>query len=210
MENNDLLDNSEGESNSTGTQAKDFKDILIEFFTNPISGVTSILKNPSDKTFMQSMILFGSVFVLYFVGSYLLAGEAREFMELEYFIKFSLAPVIIMFIITLISFGVKSIAGKADFKAELMTGALCGIPMAALIPIGFILKLVSESGGMQIMNPVGGGLLGSAFMLIIVLMMVNVLKQSLILSGTKGVVAWYLSPIAMVLSMYLTIEIISM
>ena len=143
MEDNDLLDNSGGKSNSNEYGEKEFKDIFIEFFTNPISGVTSILKSTSEKTFMQSIIMFGSVFVLYFIGGYLLAGEAREFMEMKYFFKFSLAPVIMMFIITLISFGLKSIAGKADFKNELMTGALCGIPLAMLIPIGFILKLIT-------------------------------------------------------------------
>ena len=137
-----------------------------------------------------------------------MVGEARGCMEFKYFFKLSIIPVLIMLIISLISFGIKSISGKSDFKKELMTGALCGIPLSLLIPFALLLKILTDSKGLMIMNPAGFGLIDFTIMLFLLVMMINVLQQSLILSGTKSAVAWYLSPVSIILSMYLATQII--
>ena len=76
----------------------DFKNIFTTVFTNPIQGIYELLEKPSEKAYKQSLILFASIFFLYFAGSYIIVGEARKYMEFSNFIKISIVPVIEMFI----------------------------------------------------------------------------------------------------------------
>ena len=97
----------------------DFKNIFTTVFTNPIQGIYELLEKPSEKAYKQSLILFASIFFLYFAGSYIIVGEARKYMEFSNFIKISIVPVIMMFVITCLSFVIKSLSGKPNFKNEL-------------------------------------------------------------------------------------------
>lgn len=195
----------------------DFKAILTKIFTNPIDGLNSIFKNPSANAHKHALILFATVFVLYFLGSYLLAGDFRSMMGIGTFIQVGLAAVLVMFFITALSFGVKSISGSPSFKNELLTGAMCGIPLALLIPILFLLKMFGGDGilAMAGMPGAGGGgsdimaVAGVVLLLYILLMMINVFQQSLKSSGTKDALAWYLSPLAIILAIYLSSKVLS-
>lgn len=100
----------------------EFGEIFIVFFKNPIDGILAIFKNPSDKAYTNSLILFGSVFILYFIGSYILAGDARSYLTFGVFLKMGLIPIIMMFMITIIAFLIKSFSGTPDFKNELQPG----------------------------------------------------------------------------------------
>lgn len=188
----------------------DFMEILTLFFKKPTDGVYSILKNPSKKSFINSLILFGSIFVLYLIGSYFLVGEARESLNVGNFIKIGLFPLICMLIISVLSFGIKTISGKPIFKNELLTGALCGIPFGLLIPILLIVKiLVNSNNIMSIMsNPTGAGIVGLLLFFYIILMLISVFQQSLKSSGTKDAIAWYLSPLSVLLAIYLAGQIL--
>lgn len=93
----------------------DFKVIFTTMFKEPIDGTLNLFKNPGEKAYLQSMILYGSVFVLYLVGFYILVGDARDYVEFYTFVKIGLAPVILMLFITAISFGIKSASGKPQF-----------------------------------------------------------------------------------------------
>lgn len=187
----------------------DFKEIFITIFKNPIDGTFNVFKNPSNKAYLQSIILFASVFVLYFVGGYLLAGETRKYMEFSDFIILSLIPVILMLMITVVSFGLKSISGKPDFRAELLTGGLAGIPIGLLIPINFIIKiLVNENNIISLLNnPEEVGMIGGLLLFYFLLMLINIVQQSLKASGTKDALAWYVSPISILAAIYLTYQI---
>ena len=187
----------------------DFKEIFGTFFQNPIDGIFSIFQKPSEKSYTHSLILYVSVFILYIGGLYLIAGEARRYMEFNYFIKISLVPVIIMFIITILSFLIKSISGKPDFKGELLTGGLCGIPLGLIVPLLLIIKIVSsEENIMRLLsNPTGIGVLGGLLLFYIILMLINVFQQSLKASGTNDGIAWYLSPASIMLAFYLTFQL---
>lgn len=188
----------------------DFMEILTLFFKKPTDGVYSILKNPSKKSFTNSLILFGSIFILYLIGSYFLVGEARESLNVGNFIKIGLFPLICMLIISVLSFGIKTISGKPIFKNELLTGALCGIPFGLLIPILLIVKiLVNSNNIMSIMsNPTGAGIVGLLLFFYIILMLISVFQQSLKSSGTKDAIAWYLSPLSVLLAIYLAGQIL--
>lgn len=184
----------------------DFLEIIVTFFKNPIDGLRSIFKNPSKKSLINTLIISISVFILYLIGSYVIVGEARQYMKFFDFIKVALFPIICMFLISGLSFIIKSVLGKADFKNELLTGAICGIPFGLLIPILLILKLfVNDNNIMNLMsNPMGGSLIGTILFIYIILMIINVFQQSLKASGTKDAVAWYLSPVSIFFAIYLT------
>lgn len=183
---------------------EDFKNIFLTVFTNPIDGIYNSFKNPSPKAYTQSLILFGSVFALYIAGMYFFLGEYASMVPFSYFIKIGLIPVLLMLMITLISFGIKSISGKADFKAELLTGGLAGIPLALCIAILLLLKLFGTDVTMSAMkDPVGAGMMLLLVVLYIFLMITNILQQSLKASGTKDAIAWYLSPVSILIAGYL-------
>jgi hypothetical protein len=187
----------------------DFKNIFTTVFTNPIQGIYELLEKPSEKAYKQSLILFASIFFLYLVGSYLIVGEARKYMEFSNFIKISIVPVIMMFVITCLSFVIKSLSGKPNFKNELLTGGICGIPLGLLIPIFLVIKIMASERDLMrlINNPMGAGVFATLLFFYLILMLINVFQQSLKSSGTKDAMAWYLSPAAILLAFYVTFKI---
>lgn len=214
MENNTNMD---PETSRVGTNFADevkgfyrgqFKVILSEFFKNPIEGIHLIFKNPGEKAYINSIILFVSVFVVYFVALKLLMGGIGSYVGVGPFVKASLIPVIFMLIISILSYGLKSISGKPDFKGELLTGGLCGIPLTFFVISLFIFKLIYGDRLMGVFyNPVEAGLFFIIVIIYIMLMLINIMQQSLKSSGSKDALAWYLSPAAVFLSSYLTLEI---
>jgi hypothetical protein len=187
----------------------DFKNIFTTVFTNPIQGIYELLEKPSEKAYKQSLILFASIFFLYLVGSYIIVGEARKYMEFSNFIKISIVPVIMMFVITCLSFVIKSLSGKPNFKNELLTGGICGIPLGLLIPIFLVIKIMASERDLMrlINNPMGAGVFATLIFFYLILMLINVFQQSLKSSGTKDAMAWYLSPAAILLAFYVTFKI---
>jgi hypothetical protein len=187
----------------------DFKNIFTTVFTNPIQGIYELLEKPSEKAYKQSLILFASIFFLYFAGSYIIVGEARKYMEFSNFIKISIVPVIMMFVITCLSFVIKSLSGKPNFKNELLTGGICGIPLGLLIPIFLVIKIMASERDLMrlINNPMGAGVFATLIFFYLILMLINVFQQSLKSSGTKDAMAWYLSPAAILLAFYVTFKI---
>jgi len=187
----------------------DFKNIFTTVFTNPIDGIYSMFKNPSPKAYTQSLILFASVFAIYLAGFFVVLGRYADLTPFSILIKMSLVPLVLMFSITLISFIIKSISGKADFKAELLTGGLAGIPVALFMVFLILIKLFgNESDYMTIIrHPYETGLIVILVILYIFLMLINILQQSLKASGTKDALAWFLSPAAILFSFYLTAKV---
>ncbi len=208
--------NSNQNSGSTFTEevsqfySGDFKTMFLTFFKNPVSGVSTIFKNASDKSFTHSLILYGSVAALYLVGSFLLAGPARGYMNASAYLKIALLPVLVMLIISGLSFGVKSLTATVNWKDELLTGALCGIPLGLMIPSLLVAQVFSSRGNamMLLMNPLGGGSLIMLFVLYLLLMLVNVFQQSLQSAKTNETLAWYVSPLCIALAFYLASKIV--
>lgn len=186
-----------------------FKTIFFTLFKSPIEGTQDILKHPDEKAYLQSLIMYGSVFVLYMVGLYLLAGDAAEYLELSDFVKFSALPVVFIFLISLCSFGIKKISGDAELKAELLTGALCAIPLGLLIPILLLIKISSDDSDILFIidNINEAGAFGVTLLFYLIYMLINILQQSLKASNTKDNIAFYASPLCIILSLYLTYRI---
>ncbi|MFM7156133.1 MAG: hypothetical protein ACKOZV_18605 [Bacteroidota bacterium] len=189
---------------------QDFKHLLMAFFQDPVNGLYGIFANPPAKGFMQSVIIISSVFVLFFAGSYLASGDMREYMKFSAFLSIGTIPVFIMLFITLFSFVIKAATGRADFKSEMLTGALGGLPLGLIMVVLLVLRLFGEGMNPFTMfsSPLSGGWLMTVVVLYFFLMMVNVLQQSLRSAGIKDVLAWYLSPVSILLSVYLGVSIV--
>jgi hypothetical protein len=184
------------------------KNILTSMFSNPIEGTFLIFKNPAANAFNQSLVIIASLFATYIASIYIIAGEFRKYMSLSDFLKPSLVPVIMVLVITLLTFIVKAISGKPDFKGELLTGAMCAIPIGLFAVVIVAFKIFA---GENILNSVKNPMeLGVVFMLILLylfLHLINIVQQSLKASGSKDALAFYLSPATVMFSVYITIKI---
>jgi hypothetical protein len=189
---------------------RDFKDLFLAFFQDPVNGLQSIFANPPAKGFTQALIIFGSVFVLYLAGTYLVVGDMRDYMRFSQFLSIALTPVLIMLCIAALSFVCKIIRGKADFKNELLTGALCGLPLGLIIVLALVLRIFGEGiNPLTFFNsPLSGGWLMTVALLYFFLMMVNVFQQSLRAAGYRDALAWYLSPVSILIAMYVGMTIV--
>jgi hypothetical protein len=186
----------------------DFKTMFFTFFKDPISGIQTIFQNPSDKSYTHALILYASVAVLYLVGTFLLAGDVREYMNLSSYLKITLFPVLTMLAISVLSFAVKSLAGKINLKDELLTGALCGIPLGLMIPGLLVTKLLGTDNVLSLlMQPSGGSIFFILLFLYVFLMLVNVFQQSLKSAKANDTLAWYVSPLCIALSVYLASKV---
>lgn len=187
----------------------DFKEIIINFFKSPTDGLYSIFKNPSEKSLIHTLIIAVSVFILYIIGSYIFVGSGRKFMGFMDFVKMGLFPIISMFLIALLSFVIKSVLGKANFKNELLTGAICGIPFILIILVLIIVQILTNNNALALLNnPTGSGIIGTLIIFYAFLMLINVFQQSLKSADIKDALAWYLSPISIIASIYLTTQIL--
>lgn len=187
----------------------DFKEIIINFFKRPTDGMFSVFQNPSEKSLIHSAIIAITVFLLFFIGSYILVGNLRKFMGFMDFVKIGLFPVLSMFLIACLSFVIKAVLGKANFKNELLTGAICGIPFILIFIALVFVQIFSGKNAANILNnPTGVGTLGIIFIIYAFLMLINVLQQSLKSAKVQDALGWYLSPISIILSIYISTQIL--
>ena len=191
-----------------------FKNILFSFFKNPISGIYSIIEKPSEKANIQSLSLYVFVFFTYLICCYFIVPAIlRDTLEFSLFIKLSLIPLIMMFVISCLSFAIKSLSSKPDFKNEFFMGAICGIPLSIYILVllitSFLIDL--ETPGNNSESSYRTMILFSKVNLLILfyssLMLINVFQQSLKSGRIKEGIAWYLSPTAVLIAFYITFQI---
>ncbi len=188
----------------------DFKEIIINFFKRPTDGMLSVFQKPSEKSLIHSAIIAVTVFLLFFIGSYLMAGSNfRKFMGFMSFVKIGLLPVLSMFIIACLSFVIKAVLGKANFKNELLTGAICGIPFILIFIVMILVQIFSGNNALTILaNPGNAGTVGIIVIIYAFLMLINVVQQSLKSAKVQDALGWYLSPISVALSIYLASQIL--
>lgn len=193
--------------------ANDFKALILKFFKEPLDGMMGLLSEGGDKAYKQALILFASVFALYIVGLKVLLPSI---VGISVIAKMAAAPVIFMAILSLVAFGIKSISGKPAIKNELMTGGLCGIPVSLLLLIVIVLKMVAVPDISDLLSPadliqklnfiVAIGLVGILYAF---LMLFNVFQQSLKAAKTNEAIAWYISPLSVCVSIYISIKVIA-
>lgn len=186
----------------------DFKNMIGAFFKNPIDGLLNVFQNASEKSNRSSIILYVSVFLFYFLGSLLMSGGFRSGVTFGGLMESSLMPVFFMLIISVLAFGIKSVSGSPNIKNELLTGALCAIPLG----IGMVFLLVDwlfgiDFLGRAILGLTFKSLIGITFFIYVLMMIINIFQQSLKAANTSNVMAWYLSPAAIMFAAYLTIKV---
>ncbi|MGH2566505.1 MAG: hypothetical protein ACRDE5_18445 [Ginsengibacter sp.] len=187
--------------------------IIRNIFFAPVEGTYSLFTNRSDKTYFHSLILIASTAVLYMIIPYLiLPSEMRELLGFSFTIKMGIAACICMLLVSAVSFLVKMVSGKADFKNELLTGGLCGIPLTLMLFLFLIAKFfINEDSISDIAfdptSVIAKGGIFFLFVFYIFLMMINILMQSLRSGGTKDALRWYISPLGILIAFYLTFKI---
>lgn len=193
----------------------DLKGMVLQFLKEPLSGTYSLFEQRSPNAYFQSLVLTGTTAALYILLPFLFWGRGfRNAIEIADLAKFALIPVLFIVAMSVCSLGIKSISGRSDFKTELFTGALNAFPLA----FGMLLfSLFVMFGGTGI-SDVGdllnnmSAIMRSAVIYLIVLvylllMMINILQQSLKASGTKDALAYYISPAGVLFAWYVTFTI---
>lgn len=185
-----------------------FQSILKTIIFKPLDGCLDLFKNVTSQSYSSSLILYLAVFLIYFIGNIILAGEQREFMTLMNFISFALIPILIMLCISLFSFLIKSFFGPSDIKNELFTGAIAGIPIGFVIPAFMLLKIVGIDAMSFLSNPFQTGILVGLLILYLIYFLINIVSQSLKASAVKDLVIFYSAPLVILLSIFLAMKLI--
>lgn len=191
-----------------------FRDDLVKIvksiFTEPVKGTLSIFANAGKASYSQALILIVTTALVYMFVPYLMGGsQVREYLGFGSFFKLGLSIALVLIIISSLSFGIKAISGKPDFKKELLTGALCGIPLMIFV-IVLALFIMFKGESFRYDDP--GSLMEQGVFLLIVmlylmLMLFNIVQQSFKASGTNDALSWYLSPLVISTAFYIGTKI---
>ncbi|HTE01927.1 MAG TPA: hypothetical protein VK668_21710 [Mucilaginibacter sp.] len=187
--------------------------ILKTIFLEPINGTYALFSNRSEQAYFNSLVLMASTVILYIILPYILMGEQlREVVGFSGAFKTGIGVLIFMLSITVVSFGLKAVSGKPQFKNELLTGGLCGIPLIILLILAFVVKIFAGEDSVSSIMFDPTALLAKAgivmlLMFYVLLMMINILQQSLRAAGTKDAWNWYMSPAGIFLASYISYKI---
>lgn len=188
---------------------KGLPTIVKKIFTEPIQGTAAILSEKSETSYFNSVVLICTTMLLYILIPYLALGDMRQYVGFSTLIKLGLLMGLFLVIITLLVFLIKSISGKPVFKNELLTGALCGIPTSVIIIVIGLIAMVSKDVNLSSFsmgdydNLKDLGLIVGLVLFYMLLMLFNIVQQSLKSAGTNDAMSWYLSPLVIIVSIYL-------
>lgn len=192
--------------------------ILKAILRSPSEGIALALKPRPPRSlaleFKLFAITFGAIFTFILMAAIFI--EERSF-DLDVWgavlliaMCFGLMGVFFQILISAMVFGIKSIYGKASFRAQLLTGALCSIPICALIIALFVFVLFE--GWYMLALVYYGGTFSFFFLNCIAfigsLFIIEIIKQSLMLGGVRQVASWYGAPIIFVGSLLLLFKVV--
>jgi len=188
--------------------------ILKSVFGEPINGTYRLFSDQSAKSPFHSLVLIASTFLIYVIFTYALMGTAlREIIGFGGAMKAGLGAVIFMLVVTVVVLGLKAVTGgKPQFKNELMTGGLCSIPLIIMLLLALVAKTFAGEEAMSALTIDPTAIIAKAgimllLMFYVLLMLINIVQQSLRASGAKDGLAWYMSPAVIFLSAYLSFKI---
>ena len=178
----------------------------------PMDGILTLLNNKNEKTYFNSIFLIITTALLFVLLPYLIVGEMREYIGFKYFLYIGLWIALSLIFISIFTFIIKSINGKPNFKNEVLTGGLSGIPLSILIIIIFILSFFSDNIKNVISDPsslISGGIFLGVIIIYTLLMLINIFQQSLKSAKISDGLSFYFSPFGVGLSFYIAFKIIS-
>lgn len=183
-----------------------FFGLVKSVLTKPIEGTKAIFVQAGHESYQHALILIFTTGIAVILLNYLFLGSEIDFMPKGMFLKAGIIASIILFIISILTYFVKTLSGKPDFKKELLTGGICGIPVI-LFTCYYCLFGSSVFGGFESFDFSGMLFIHGMVIIYFFLMLVNIVMQSLRASNSNDAVCWYVSPVIIILSFYLGIRI---
>ena len=210
MENLDSTNSSTENSNIQPNRSiqKEVSRIFSVIFKDPTDGLKMYFADKTKTSVNVLFILYILVFVVYIFGSALLFGNRADNIDLDVYFKIGTMPVLVMLVISVMSFILKSIFGKTEFRDELITGGVSGIPIVLLMCGLVFLSFFTKNLIRKVMqDPFDLGVIAVLVFFYIFILMINVFMQSLRANGLKDSVAFFLSPISIFMSFYVAYKI---
>ena len=210
MENLDSTTSSTDNSNIQPNRSiqKELSRIFSVIFKDPTDGLKMYFADKTKTSVNISLSLYILVFVVYIFGSALLFGDDADNIDLVDYFKVGTMPVLVMLVISVMSFILKSIFGKTEFRDELITGGVSGIPIVLLMCGLVFLSFFTKNLIRKVMqDPFDLGVIAVLLFFYIFILMINVFMQSLRANGLKDSVAFFLSPISIFMSFYVAYKI---
>jgi hypothetical protein len=210
MENLDSTTSSTDNSNIQPNRSiqKELSRIFSVIFKDPTDGLKMYFSDKTKTSVNTLLSLYILVFVVYIFGSALLFGSRADNIDLDVYFKIGTMPVLVMLVISVMSFILKSIFGKTEFKDELITGGVSGIPIVLLMSGLVFLSFFTKNLIRKVMqDPFDLGVIAVLVFFYIFILMINVFKQSLRANGLKDSLAFFLSPISIFMSFYVAYQI---
>lgn len=186
-----------------------FPAIFKAVFAEPMEGMQKLFSEQGPDRYRHSVTLIASAAITAMVLMYVfMPSMARSYVPFKAYIGMGIVVALLLVVISVLSFVIKSTAGKADLKQELLTGALCGLPLiVASVVTATSMSMIGDSIQSIAFDPMDA--LSSAMVplltvLFAFLLMTNIMQRSLRSAGVKDPIAWYSAPVAIGLSFYLT------
>jgi RsiW-degrading membrane proteinase PrsW (M82 family) len=207
MTNNDSIDMEIAEF---GDRKISLLKIIWNVFISPSKGTGKLFNGDYSNRFVFAVIL-NLVSCLVAVGIAFLLLREMSSDKYDSLVRLGLALLMFNLLVSLFCFLANAIARKADISKALLTGGLSGLVYAVGLILLFIISLASGKDPFN--ELVYGGLSGGLswlflfIVLYILLLIFNVVKQSLLSGNEKDGASFYLSPIIVVFSFYLAIYI---
>ena len=197
-----------------------FNDIMVIFkkvIKQPVDGISEIFLIKKESNFNLSLALISLTGFTYFIIPYLIfilnaEGYIRRSVKIKFFIFIGIVVIIYLLCISIFTFLVKSIKGFRDFKQELITGALSGIPMLLFIMLFCFFSLFSETlptliTDFNIFTILKIGIYLFVMIFYLFLVTSNIIYQSIVSSNINANLSWYISPLVLFLSFYMSYKI---
>ena len=197
-----------------------FNEIMVIFkkvIKQPVDGVSEIFSTKKESNFNLSMVLISLTGFIYFIIPYLIfilntEGYMRRSVKIKFFIFIGIVVIIYLLCISIFTFLVKSIKGFRNFKQELFTGALSGIPMLLFIMLYCFFSLFSETlptliGPFNFKTILEIGIYLFVVIFYLLLVTSNIIYQSIVSSNINANLSWYISPLVLFLSFYVSYKI---
>lgn len=184
-----------------------FFGIIKSILSQPINGTYSIFANAKTEAYNHALILIITTGLVYIFVPFLFMPKGVLGSDFSMFFKLGIFIVLILVIISTLTYIVKSISGKADFKRELLTGGICGIPMMLSIAVIGVLMLFTSPYSFDLGDMLSQGIIVITLQVYCLLMLFNIIQQSLKASGTNDALSWYISPVIIGVSFYIGVKI---
>jgi hypothetical protein len=192
--------------------SKNLLQIIKDIFTQPIKGTLGIFNSAGNEAYQQGLILIITTVIFFIIVPYIAAGsDVRSVIGFGAFFKLGLSAGLVLVIISVLTFVIKAVSGKPDFKKELLTGGICGIPFM-LILLTITIFMMFNKDSISLLNPeslIQQGVISGIILLYLLLMLFNIIQQSFKASGTNDALSWYLSPLVICIGFYIGVKIAS-